>query len=140
MSIAGLQIPLWAGVLVIAFGGLFVVLGLLTMRSARRRRRAWTALTGQVVGSRSTGDGHLRLQVEYRDQTGQAVRFWNRFSVSGGTDRAGQQVDILVNPADPTDAVISGGASGGRLVGPVFLAFGAVAVVVGIVSVVSAQG
>jgi hypothetical protein len=67
MPNGGLNVPLWAAVTLLAVGGLFVVLGLLTLNSARRKRRSWMPMTGQVIGSRFDGDGHLRLQVEYRN-------------------------------------------------------------------------
>jgi len=136
--IGNLRVPLWAGVVVLAFGGLFVVIGVLTTNADRRRRRTWIALTGVVVGSRLDGDGHQRFQVEYRDRTGVPIRFWNRFTASGGRDRTGEPVDVLVNPADPHDAVISGGAATGRLVGSALFAFGALAEVIGVLLVISA--
>lgn len=136
--IAGLRVPLWAGVVVLAFGGLFVAIGVLTTNADRRRRRTWTPLTGVVVGSRLDGDGHQRFQIEYLDRTGTPIRFWNRYSTSGGADRTGQPVDVLVNPADPGDAVVSGGAATGRLVGSALFAFGALAEVLGVLLVIAA--
>jgi len=138
MTFPGLQVPLWAGVVVLAFGGLFVVIGVLTTSADRRRRRPWIPLTGVVVGSRLDGDGHQRVQVEYRDRSGVPIRFWNRYTVSGGADRTGREVAVLVNPADPRDAVVSGGAAAGRLVGAAMLAFGGVAEVIGVLLVISA--
>jgi hypothetical protein len=35
MSIAALQVPPWVAVLVLAFGGVFAVLGVLTLRAGR---------------------------------------------------------------------------------------------------------
>ncbi|WP_420124475.1 DUF3592 domain-containing protein [Nakamurella sp.] len=134
----GLAIPLWAGVAVLAAGGVFVVIGVLTTTADRRRRRAWRPVTGVVVGSRLDGDGHQRCQVEYPGPDGRPVRFWNRFTTAGGADRTGQTVAVLVNPADPQDAVVSAGAASGRLVGSAFLAFGAVAEVAGVLLVVAA--
>jgi|SRR6478609_5980032 hypothetical protein len=136
--IGGLQVPLWAGVVVLAFGGLFVVIGVLTTNADRRRRRTWLPQTGVVVGSRLDGDGHQRVQVEYRDRAGVPIRFWNRYTSSGGPDQTGRRVDVLVNPANPHDAVISGGAATGRLVGSALFAFGTLAEVIGVLLVISA--
>jgi hypothetical protein len=49
-------------------------------------------------------------------------------------------VDILVNPVDPSDAVITGGAANGWLVGTMFLWFGGLAEVLGILLVIGALG
>lgn len=136
--IGGLTIPLWAGVAVLAVGGLFAVIGALTTSQDRRRRRTWLPATGVVVGSRLDGDGHQRCQVEYRDRGGRPVRFWNRFTSAGGVDRTGRTVDVLVNPADPQDAVVSSGVVTGRLVGSALIAFGAAADIVGVLLVVAA--
>lgn len=92
------------------------------------------------MSSRLDGDGHQRFEVEYRDRAGTPIRFWNRFTTSGGRDRTGERVDVLVNPAKPGDAVISGGAATGRLVGSALLAFGTLAEVVGVLLVISALG
>lgn len=136
--IGGLAMPLWGAVAVLAVGGVFVVMGVLTTTADRRRRRSWLPVTGVVVGSRLDGDGHQRCQVEYRDRTGRLVRFWNRFTTGGGTDRTGQTVEVLVNPVDPQDAVVSSGAATGRLVGSALLAFGALAELVGVLLVLAA--
>jgi len=129
---SGLALPPWAGLVVVLFGLLFLIVGGTTLVAARRRRRTWVPRTGRVVGSRPDGDGHLRLQIAFIEGD-REITFWNRFTSSLGVDPVGREVDVLANPADPSDAVVVRGAAQPSLVGWVFVVFGVVATVVGLV-------
>lgn len=132
-------VPWWVGPAVVAFGAIFLTVGVSTLLTARRRRRTWVPRPGRVVGSRLDGDGHLRLQVTFQDR-GRDITFWNRFTSSTGVDQIGRDVDVLVNPEDPTDAVVVRGAAPPSLVAVAFLVFGTVAAAVGIVLTVGSTG
>ena len=107
------------------FGLYFLVSGLRTLTADRRRRRTWRTFPGEVVASR-LDDEQVRCQVGYRSDDGTRVLFWNRFTSSVLSDPVGRPVQVLVNPADPHDAVVASGVVGGTLVGVVFTAVGAV--------------
>ena len=110
----------------LGFGLLLVVIGLITLTRDRRRRESWQSYPGRVVASRLE-DGQFRSCVAYlRD--GREVTFWNRFTGSALTDPVGREVEVLVNPEDPGDAVVSGGLAGGSTVGTGVTVVGAVAV------------
>ena len=81
-------------------------------------------------------DGQIRAQVAFQYE-GRPITFWNRFTTGTGIDPVGRDVDILVNPADPTDAVVVRGATRPSTVGWAFVAFGVIAVVIGIVLTVA---
>ena len=132
----GLVLPWWVGPLVMLFGALFLVMGGSTLVSSRLRQRTWLPQTGRVVGSRLDGDGHIRAQVAFQYE-GRPITFWNRFNTGTVIDPLGRDVDILVNPADPTDAVVVRGAARPSTVGWAFVAFGVIAVVIGIVLTVA---
>ena len=127
-------------VVLVAFGLLFFAIGVNTLRGGRRRGRDWERVPGRVIGSRldsmGSGDGQLRCQVAFGYQ-GREVVFWNRYTSSFGVDPVGREVEVLVNPADPHDAVVAGGLAGAKAVGVSFLAFGGIAVVVGLVLLTS---
>lgn len=125
-------IPRIVAVGMLLFGLLFVVLGVRTLRADRLRRRTWHAARGQVVASR-LDDEHTRCQVAYRRPDGTEVLFWNRYTSTVVRDPVGRAVQVLVNPADPHDAVVSSGLVGGSAVGVVFTAAGSVLAVVGLV-------
>jgi hypothetical protein len=119
----------WLPLGLLAFGLLFVVLGLASWTKDRRRRASWLFFPGRVVASR-LDDGQLRSRVAYlRD--GREVTFWNPFTSTALTDPVGREVDVLVNPADSDDAVVSAGLAGGGTVGIALAAFGVVAVAAG---------
>lgn len=122
----------WLPLAFLAFGLLFTGLGISTVRKNRRRREEWLTVPGRVVGSRLSGDGQVQCQVAYR-RDGQEVLFWNRFTSSTMSNPVGRAVEVLVNPDDPGDAVVSAGLVSGGLVGWAFLVFGLVVVVVGVV-------
>jgi hypothetical protein len=115
----------------IAFGLLFVVIGATTLVRHRRRSQSWRTYPGRVVGSR-LDDGQIRSRVAYV-QDGREYTFWNRFTSTTMTDPVGREVEVLVNPEDPNDAVVSGGLVGGGTVSWAMLLFGAAAVVFGFV-------
>ncbi len=133
---AGLVLPWWVGPLVMLFGALFLAMGGSTLVGSRRRQRNWLPQTGRVVGSRLDGDGQIRAQIAFHFE-GRPITFWNRFTTGTGIDPVGRDVDILVNPADPTDAVVVRGAGRPSVVGWAFVAFGVIAVVVGIILIVT---
>ena len=123
--------PLVAGGLVV-LGVLLLVGGLRTVRRDRVRRRTWRPYPGEVVASRLDGE-QVRCQVAYRRADGTTALFWNRFTSTTLGDPVGRPVQVLENPADPRDAVVSGGLVGGGLVGTVFAVVGGLLVVVGAV-------
>lgn len=108
----------------LAFGVLFVVLGIRMLTGDRRRRRTWERFPGRVVASRMD-DGQVRCQVVYQRRDGTNVPFWNRYTSTMVGDPVGRQVEVLVNPADPRDAVVGRGLVGGGFVGVVFVVVGA---------------
>ncbi len=116
----------------LAFGVLFVVIGVRTLRSDGLRRRTWHATSGQVVASRLDGE-QVRCQVAYRRPDGTEVLFWNRYTSTVMGDPVGRAVQVLVNPSDPHDAVVSSGLVGGSLLGAVLVSIGGVFAVVGAV-------
>lgn len=114
----------------LAFGLLFLFLGLRTVIKDRRRRESWPTYPGRVVGSR-LDDGRTQSQVSYlRD--GREITFWNRYSSTTMSDPVGRDVEVMVNPEDPEDAVVGHGLVGGGLVGFAFIVFGIVAAVAGV--------
>ncbi|GGL98262.1 DUF3592 domain-containing protein [Nakamurella endophytica] len=121
----------WIGLAVLAVALVCVVTGVTTLLRARGRSRTWVRGTGRVVQSRLDGDGHIRFRVAF-EHAGQEVTFWNRFTSGTGVDPVGRDVDILVNPVDPSDAVVVGGPARPGAAGWAFVAFGVVAAIVGL--------
>ena len=112
-------------------GGLFVLLGARALASNRRQRLTWLPYAGRVVATRPDGD-QTRCQVAYdRDDT--VVLFWNRYTSTVVRNPVGRDVAVLVNPADPHDAVVAGGIVGGSTFGVVLVAAGSLAVATGAV-------
>ena len=119
----------WLPLGLLGFGLLFVILGLTTWTKDRRRRASWLPFRGRVVASR-LDDGQFQSRVAYlRD--GHELTFWNRFTSTALTDPVGREVDVLVNPGDPDDAVVSAGLARGGTVGIALTVCGAVAAVAG---------
>ncbi len=58
--------------------------------------------------------------------------FWNRYATNFGVDPVGRDVEVLVNPAEPSQAVVSKGQSRPEVAGVGFLVFGVVAMVIGV--------
>lgn len=124
----------------VLLGSMFVVHGLRNLTTDRQRRENWLTYPGRVVGSRTVGSGlsddlsadQTQCQVAYlRD--GREVVFWNRFTSTMVRSPEGRTVQVLVNPADPRDAVVSQGlAAVGRTVGAFFVVAGAFFVIVGL--------
>lgn len=112
-------------------GALFVVLGARTLAAVRRRRLTWLAYPGRVVATRPDGD-QTRSQVAY-ERDGTKVLFWNRYTSTVVRSPVGREVPVLVNPADPHDAVVAGGIVDGSTVGVVFVVAGSLAVTIGLV-------
>ena len=84
-----------------------------------------------MVDSR-VDDEQTRYQVAYwRGRT--RVVFWNRYTSTTMTNPVGRAVQVLVDPVDPHNAVVSAGLAGGGLVGGVFTAVGAVTALAGVV-------
>jgi hypothetical protein len=120
----------WTTLAFLGVGAFFVVAGATTLVRAGRRQRQWRTYPGRVVASR-LDDGQFRFQVAF-DHDGREIRFWNRHTTSLGVDPVGRDVEVLVNPADPSEAVVSKGQSRPEVVGVGFLVFGVVAVVIGV--------
>jgi hypothetical protein len=126
-------LPAWTGLVVLLAGLAFVGLGLATLRAGRQRARTWRTVRGRVVASR-LDDGQVRSQVAFHHD-GREIRFWNRYSSTVVSDPVGREVQVLVDPADPSRAVVSRGLSGPGTTGLAFAAFGVLATVVGLVLV-----
>lgn len=120
----------WIRPAFIVIGLILVATGAVTWVRMKRRSRTWQAGRGEIVASRLDGDGHFRFQVAFSFD-GQKVLFWNRFTTSSGVDPVGRAVDVLINPADPTDAVVVRGAAGPTVVGAVFVLVGVAAIAIG---------
>lgn len=119
------SIDRWITLVLLGVGAFFAVVGATILISAVRRRRRWRTHPGRVVASR-LNDGQFRFQVAF-DYDGREVRFWNRYTTSLGADPVGRDVEVLVNPADPSQAVVSKGQSRPEAAGVAFLVFGVVA-------------
>ena len=111
-------------------GAFFVVSGATILVRAGRRQRQWLTYPVRVVTSR-LDDAQFRFQVAL-DHDGRQIRFWNRHTTSLGVDPVGRDVEVLVNPADPSQAVVSKGQSRPEVAGVGFLLFGVVAMVIGV--------
>lgn len=105
-------------------GLFFVGSGIRTLAAQSRRSRTWVRMPGRVVASRLDGD-LTRSQVAFRLQE-RTVLFWNRYTSTTVRDPVGRDVQVLVNPADPHDAVVESGLVGGSLVGVLFVVLGSV--------------
>lgn len=114
----------------VVVGVVFLGLGTRSLIQGSRRRESWPTFPGRVVGSR-LDDGQIRSQVSYQ-RDGRDIVFWNRFTATTTTDPVGREVEVMVNPDDPDDAVVGRGLAGGASVGVAFVVFGAVAVMAGI--------
>jgi Protein of unknown function (DUF3592) len=119
----------WIAAGALAFGVLFAAIGVVTLVNAAGRRRRWLPRPGRIVASR-LDDGQFRFQVAFTHD-GREIRFWNRHTTASGIDPVGREVQVLVNPADPGQAIVSSGQSRPELAGAAFLAFGVLALVVG---------
>ena len=113
----------------VGFGAFFAVSGATAVLRAVRRRQNWRTCAGTVVSSR-LDDGQIRCQVAF-EYEGREVRFWNPHTTAVGIDPVGRPVTVLVNPADPGQAVVSKGQSRPEAAGVGFLVFGLAAVVIG---------
>lgn len=123
-------LPAWVPLLVVLFGLFFLGSGVRTVLVGRQRAQTWRAVPGRVVASR-LDDGQYRCQIAFRHD-GREIRFWNRFTSSALSDPVGRAVEVLVDPDDPSQAVVSRGLVGASAVGLVFCAVGALATVVGL--------
>jgi hypothetical protein len=115
----------------VLLGGGFLLLGVRTLVSHRRQRLTWHPYPGRVVATRPDGD-QVRCQVAY-DRDGTKVLFWNRYTSTVVRNPVGRDVAVLVNPADPHDAVVAGGIVDGSTVGVVFVVAGSLALAIGLV-------
>ena len=120
-------------------GAFLLVRGLRILTADRVRRESWLSYPGRVVGSRTVSSGlsddltadQTQCQVAYvRD--GREVVFWNRFTSTMVRNPDGRAVEVLVNPADASDAVVSNGVASGKVVGVFFALAGAFFAVVGL--------
>ena len=123
-------VPLWVCLVLVLVGLLALGHGLRTILDGRRRKQSWRTVPGRVVASR-LDDGAFRCQVAF-DHDGREIRFWNRFTSTGVLDPVGREVEVLVDPADPSQAVVSRGLAGAGAAGLGFCAFGVLATVVGL--------
>ena len=120
----------WLPVAPFLFGSLLILLGISSVVRDSRRRSQWQAYTGRVVGTR-LDDGTIQCRIAYvRD--GREYVFWNPYSSSMMTDPVGREVQLLANPSDPLDAMVSQGlVGGGSAMGVILILFGALALGVG---------
>ena len=121
----------WFPFLLLGFGVFFAIFGVRTLIVGRRRRAQWQQVPGWVVGSRLE-DGETRCQVAFR-HAGRDVVFWSRHSSTMASDPVGREVQVLVNPADPSDAVVASGSAGSGAAAVSLLTFGVLACGVGLV-------
>ena len=128
--VPGLPTDPWITLAFLGVGAFFVVAGATIFVRAGRRQRQWRTYPGRVVASRLE-DGQFRFQVAF-DHDGREIRFWNRHTTALGVDPVGRDLDVLVNPADPSQAVVSKGQSRPEVAGVGFLVFGVVAMVIGV--------
>jgi Protein of unknown function (DUF3592) len=120
----------WFAFAFLGVGALFAIMGATTLVRAGRRRRQWRTYQGKVIASR-LDDGQFRFQVAF-DHDGREIRFWNRHTTAIGIDPVGRDVEVLADPADPSQAVVSKGQSRPEFAGVGFLVFGVVAMVIGV--------
>lgn len=101
-------------VALVAFGLLFLGIGVTMLRGGRRRSQDWERVTGPVIGSRLDSIGSSNSQIRCQIAFGYQGRdiFWNRHTPSFAIDPVGREVEVLVSPADPHDAVVAGGLAG----------------------------
>ena len=118
-------LPTMIPVAIIVVGLLVGGIGVSTLLGGRRRRESWERVPGRVIGSRLS-DNQLRCQVTFVLR-GREVTFWNRYSSSFVIDPVGREVEVLVNPENPQDAVVARGLAGSNAVGISFVVFGVVA-------------
>lgn len=123
------SIDRWITLAFLGMGAVFTIIGATILVGAVRRRRRWRRHPGRVVASR-LDDGRFRYQVAF-DHDGREIRFWNRYTTSFGGDPVGREVEVLVDPDDPSRAVVSKGQAPPEAVGVALLAFGVVAMVIG---------
>lgn len=125
----------------------FVLGGLLFGRHRRQdagqhpaAARDLAAAARVVVGSRSadTETSQVYLHVSY-EYAGEQRTFWNRYSSTPLGRTTGRNVDILVNPEDPQEAVVATGAANGRAFGISFALLGLVVLTVGLVQLTRAH-
>jgi hypothetical protein len=128
--VPGLPTDPWITLALLGVGAFFVVTGATILVRAGRRQRQWRTYPGRVVASR-LDDGQFRFQVAF-DHDGREIRFWNRHTTVVGVDPVGRDVEVLVNPANPSQAVVSKGQSRPEVAGVGFLVFGVVAMVIGV--------
>jgi hypothetical protein len=129
----------------VLFGALFVSRGVRALASDRERRESWLTFPGRVVGSRTVSSGFdgttsdpTQCQVAYI-RNGHEIVFWNRFtSTTTFRSPVGRPVEVLVNPADPGDAVVSRGLATGGTRGAILILAGAAFAILGVVFGLSA--
>ena len=114
------------------------MLGARTLAGVRRQRRTWHAYPGQVVATQPDGD-QVRCQVAY-SRDGTTVLFWNRYTSTVLRNPVGRPVTVLVDPADPRHAVVSGGIVDGSTFGVVVVLAGSLAFLIGAVVALAAFG
>lgn len=130
-----MKVPLVIVVVPVMFavvGSIFVVLGLRSAAGLRRFRRTAVRASGVVLdlvldwaGSRGNRSRLYFPVVRYWLPDGRLVDFRSPQGSSPPAVRRGQQVVVLYDPADPTNARLEGILSGGCL-NSFFVVFGAV--------------
>jgi len=133
--------PVFVGVPVIfaVVGSMFVILGLRSAASLRRFRRTAARASGvvldlvlDVAGPRRSTNLVYFPVVRFSTPDGRVVDFRSPQGSSPAAVRRGQQVDVLYDPADPTNARLEGILSGGCL-NTFLVVFGGVFVLLAVV-------
>jgi Protein of unknown function (DUF3592) len=124
-------------------GLLLTGVGLLSLRTERRRATTGTVTDGVVVGHewrRSGGVADTRLRaspvVEFTDATGTMRRFTDSFGL-GHPMADGTAVQVRYDPADPEAQPVLAGAAARLLLPAVITAVGVVALLVAVGMAVS---
>ena len=120
--------PHLVGGCLLAFGLLFAALGLFIVTRTVVQRLRWVPVSGRIVGLEASRVGDLP-RVEYVDGEGVRRHFTSRFASNNDAAlHVGTDVDLLVNPQDPTEGMISSGRLAGQrvalVVGGLFVVIG----------------
>ncbi|NHC13151.1 DUF3592 domain-containing protein [Motilibacter deserti] len=120
-------------------GAVFAALGTAILLSGRRRANAWIPVPGTVVGATWDRNNDSRyLRVAYTGPDGVPRTFVNRYGSTMLRAPQGRQVRVLVNPAEPDDAVLAGARHGGGCLGLVLAVLGSGFALAGLLGLVAA--
>ncbi|QDP94785.1 DUF3592 domain-containing protein [Microlunatus elymi] len=122
-------------------GILMLIFGVRTAVGVRHRRLTWLRYQGEAfdyVWDNSGDSSTQHWMIRWIDNQGVQRTARNPYGVSGGTLKSFPfPVEILVNPDDPRQGQVAGGAQSGLTVAIAFIAAGVVFALVGAVWSVS---